>query len=238
MKQGLARGYGVWRLVLALLPLTLLWPALRHTVESRMSLHMLGEFPLLFIAGWCASSLALCRLRSRRWLRRQRLLDWHGWTAATLTSGVALVWMLPSALDAALLLPDVAAAKYASWWLAGWLLADGWRRMDAELRLFFVGNLAWMLATAGLLFLDTPDRLCVNYLQDDQGRAGIGLVLSAPALIALAAGGCTRRLCRVVAARLGLEKDGQDLGPSLAPRRGGPARHAADRQAEQAGAHR
>lgn len=179
--------------MLALLPLALLWPALRHMVESRMSLHMLGEFPLLFIAGWSASRLCLCRLPSRRWLRRQRLLDWHGWTAATLTSGVALIWMLPSALDAALLLPEVAAAKCASWWLAGWLLADGWRRMDAELRLFFVGNLAWMLATAGLLFLDTPDRLCVNYLQDDQGRAGIGLVLSAPVLIALAAGGWFRR---------------------------------------------
>jgi hypothetical protein len=175
-------------MALALLPLALLWPVLRHTVESRMSLHMLGEFPLLFIAGWSASGLCLRRVQARRWLRGQRQLDWHGWTGATLASGVALVWMLPSALDAALLWPAVAAAKLASWWLAGWLLADGWRRMDAEVTLFFVGNLAWMLATAGLLFVDAPDRLCVNYLQDDQRRAGIGLVLWALALIALAAG--------------------------------------------------
>ena len=98
-------GFGAWRLVAALLPLALLWPALRHTVESRMSLHMLGEFPLLLMAGWSASRLCLGRLRSRRWLRGQRLLDWHGWTGATLASGVALVWMLPSALDASLLLP-------------------------------------------------------------------------------------------------------------------------------------
>lgn len=186
MKQLRAPGYGVWRLVLALLPLALLWPALRHTAESRMSLHMLGEFPLLFIAGWSASRLALCRLRSRRWLRGQRLLDWHGWTGATLTSGVALVWMLPSALDATLLWPAAAAAKIASWWLAGWLLADGWRRMDAEVMLFLVGNLAWMAATAGLLYIDAPTRLCVNYLQDDQRHAGIGLVLLAIALGAVA----------------------------------------------------
>lgn len=173
------------RLMLALLPLALLWPALRHTVESRMSLHMLGEFPLLFIAGWSASRLCLHRLRARQWLRRQRLLDWHGWTAATLTSAVMLVWMLPSALDATLLSPAAAAAKIASWWLAGWWLGDGWRRLDSEVSLFFVGNLAWMAATAGLLYVDAPARLCVNYLQDDQRHAGIGLVLLAVVLVAL-----------------------------------------------------
>lgn len=189
MKPRLPPLRAAWLLVLALLallPLALLWPALRHGIESRMSLHMLGEFPLLFAAGWSAGRLCLRRVQSRRWLRRQRRLDWHGWTSATLASGVALVWMLPSALDAALLVPGVAAAKLASWWLAGWLLADGWRRLDAEVALFFVGNLAWMLATAGLLFVDAPERLCVNYLQDDQRRAGIGLVLWALALGAFA----------------------------------------------------
>lgn len=193
MKRLLAPGYGVWRLVLALLPLALLWPGLRHTVESRMSLHMLGEFPLLFMAGWSASRLSLCRLRSRRWLRAQRLLDWHGWTGATLSSGVALVWMLPSALDATLLWSAAGAAKILSWWLAGWWLADSWRRMDAELMLFLVGNLAWMAATAGLLYIDAPTRLCVNYLQNDQRHAGIGLVLLALLLGALT---LRRAMCR------------------------------------------
>jgi hypothetical protein len=39
-----------------------------------------------------------------------------------------------------------------------------------------------MLATAGMLYLDTPARLCVNYLQDDQRHTGTGLVLLAVAL--------------------------------------------------------
>lgn len=186
MRRLLARPRGAARMVLALLPLALLWPALRHTVESRMSLHMLGEFPLLFVGGWSASRLCLGPLRARRWLRGQRLLDWRGWTGAVLTSGVALVWMLPSALDAALMSPAAAAAKIVSWWLAGWWLADSWRRMDAEVLLFFVGNLTWMAATAGLLYLDAPARLCVSYLQDDQRHAGVGLVLLALLLGALA----------------------------------------------------
>lgn len=103
-----------------------------------------------------------------------------------MTSGVALVWMLPSALDATLLWPAAAAVKIGSWWLAGWMLADSWRRMDAEVLLFFVGNWVWMAATAGLLYIDLPTRLCVNYLQDDQRRAGVGLVLLASLLGALA----------------------------------------------------
>ena len=167
-----------WAL-LAGLPLLLLWPTLRHTVEGRMSLHMLLEFPLLFAAGW-----ALRRLGPHAaWVR---WLDWRGWTGATVTSLVAASWMLPSLLDLSLMSPSLAAAKYASWWLAGWLLADSWRRLDPEVLLFLVGNITWMTATAGMLYLDTPQQLCVNYLPDDQRHAGIGLVLLAIGLGATA----------------------------------------------------
>lgn len=170
------------RIALAVLPSALLWPALLHVVESRMSLHMLVEFPALFLAGWSTRALCLRHARAQRLERALLQLDWRGWTGATLVSCVALTWMLPSALDATLLYADVAAAKYASWWFAGWMLAGSWRRIDAEVLLFFIGNLGWMSATAGLLYIEAPQRLCVNYLQDDQQHAGIGLVLFACAL--------------------------------------------------------
>lgn len=181
--EGLRTGI---RIALTVLPSTLLWPALRHAVESRMSLHMLVEFPALFLAGWSVRVLCQRHARARRLERVVLQMDWRGWTGATLASCVALAWMLPSALDAALLYADVAAAKYASWWFAGWMLAGSWRRIDAEVLLFFIGNLAWMSATAGLLYIEAPERLCVNYLQDDQQHAGIGLALFACALGALA----------------------------------------------------
>lgn len=168
------------------LPALLLVAPLRQWIESRMLLHMLLEFPLLLLAGWCAARWWLGHPRARPMLRITRMLDWHGWTTLTLVSSVALVWMLPSALDAALLWPALNLGKLASWWLAGWLLAGAWRRIDPELVLFFLGNLAWMTATAGLLYLDAPARLCVNYLQDDQRHAGIGLVLLAVLLGVLA----------------------------------------------------
>ena len=55
--------------------------------------------------------------------------------------------------------------------------------MDREVLLFFAGNLAWMMGTAGMLYLDAPVRLCVNYLQDDQQHTGTALILAAVALV-------------------------------------------------------
>lgn len=172
--------------LLAIVPLVLLWPALRQTVEARMSLHMLVEFPLLLAAGWAMQRLCLRRPAMQRLASGLVLLDWRGWTGATLASVVTVAWMLPTLLDLALLDPVVAAAKYASWWITGWVLAGSLRRMDPELLLFLAGNIAWMMASAGMLYLDAPARLCVNYLQDDQRQTGIALVLLAIVLGALA----------------------------------------------------
>lgn len=167
---------------LAALPLVLLWDPLRQVIETRMLLHMLLEFPALFAAGWAMQRLLLRVAAVRRQSRSFGLLDWRGWSGATLVTLVAAAWMVPSLLDLALLSAAVAAAKYASWWLTGWVLAGSLRRADPEVRLFVVGNLAWMTASAGMLYIDAPARLCVNYLQDDQRQTGIALVLVAVAL--------------------------------------------------------
>lgn len=171
--------------MIACLPLLLLWPTLRHAIESRMLLHMLVEFPALMASGWAVQRLCPDRQPLRALQAAWRLLDWRGWTGATLLGAVTAVWMIPTLLDLALLTPAVAAAKYCSWWLAGWAIADSWGRLDPELRLWMLGNLAWMTGTAGLLYLDAPQRLCVNYLQDDQRHTGIALIALAVLLGAL-----------------------------------------------------
>ena len=171
----------------ALLPLLFLWPALRHVVESSMALHMLVQFPLLLAGGWTAA-----RLTGAAPLRH---LDAHGLLGLTATSCVAAFWMIPAALDLSLLSPAVNAAKYASWWLAGALLAASWVKLRVELAAFFLGNLAWMLATVGLLFREAESRLCINYLINEQVVTGNGLLLMAVALLVL-----TIRLVSIVTA--------------------------------------
>jgi hypothetical protein len=173
---------------LAVLPLILLWPTLRHRIESEMLLHMLVEFPVLFAAGWAARSLVgpPATRRIPRCSRIIALLDWRGLTSVSVVTCVMMFWMIPAALDATLLVPQVAVAKYLSWWLAGMMLAGSWRRMAPELLLFFVGNLSWTSATAGMLYMDTTSRLCASYLTDDQSNTGTGLVLLALVLGVLA----------------------------------------------------
>lgn len=164
------------RIVLAGLPLLLLWPAARHLIEARMSWHMLAEFPLLVAAGWALQRLVAGRASWQRANAWARQFDWHGWSTASYCALVSIVWMLPSALDLALIDGRVALAKALSLWLAGWLLAGGLARMPAEVLLFLAGNLSWMMATAGLLYVEAPMQLCVNYGQTDQVHAGYGLV--------------------------------------------------------------
>lgn len=164
-------------LLLALLPAVFAVDAVRQAVESRMLWHMLGQFPLLLASGATARML----LRAR-WLAR---VDAGGLLGVVLLSAVSALWMVPLALDAALMDTRLALFKYASWWAAGFVLADSWPRMAPAMRLFLLGNLAWMLATAGLLYLDAEQRLCVSYLQDEQLWTGRGLLLWAFALLAL-----------------------------------------------------
>lgn len=148
-------------------------------VESRMSLHMLLEFPALLVLGW-----ALGRRWPAPWLRR---VDAQGLLGATAASCVAAFWMIPAALDLSLLSGAMAVLKYASWTAAGALLAWGRERLSPVVAAFFLGNAAWMLATAGLLYRDAETRLCVNYLVPDQLVTGAGLLAWAVALGGLAA---------------------------------------------------
>ncbi|MDO5693531.1 MAG: hypothetical protein Q4G70_13835 [Pseudomonadota bacterium] len=201
------------RPVLAGLPLLLLWPAARHLIESRMSWHMLIEFPLLLAAGWAAHRLSSGWAPLRRIGQHARLLDWHGWSTATYCALVSIVWMVPSALDMALIDGRVALLKVFSLWLAGWLLAGGLARMPAEVLLFLAGNLGWMMATAGLLYAETPTQLCVNYGQNDQVHTGHGLVAWALVIGAIA----LRQVVRLAGAH-----DEAQAKPRAEPARDGP----------------
>jgi hypothetical protein len=160
-------------------PLLLLLPSLRTPLESRMAVHMLVLFPLLLACGWIAAR----RLGEPAWLRR---LDGHGLLGAAVVSCVAAWWMLPVALDFSLVSAPLRWVRLGSWWLAGALLAGSWRRMGPEIAAFLLGNLAWMSATAGLLYQEAEQRLCVNYLIDEQLWTGRGLVLAALVLGAMA----------------------------------------------------
>jgi hypothetical protein len=179
--------------LITLAPLLLFIDPIRHLIESRMAAHMLLQFPLLVASGWV---LAVTCLAPSRWLRGFDSLDVHGLLGISLASCVLAFWMIPTALDLALLSEPVRWAKYASLWFAGLALRRSRERLNTELAVFFVGTLVWMMATVGLIYHTMPQRLCVSYLIDEQRWTGTGLV-AASLLLGAAA------LWRLVANRSG-----------------------------------
>ena len=167
----------------------LLWgvlalPALRHPLESSMTVQMLVQIPLLVAIGWWLAG-ALPRRAALR------LGDWNagGVTGLVLASMVALLWMLPRALDAAVDIRWVAAAKFASVpLLIGLPLGLSWPRMGFVVRGVFFMEFVATCFRLGWLYLASPDRLCSNYLLDDQQQLGrFLLVIGAEVLLLLMA---------------------------------------------------
>lgn len=165
----------------ALTPLVFLHDGLRQFVEGRMVLHMALQFPLLLLAG-ASAALALARSRASA-AARWRGLDPDGLLATVSLSGTAGLWMVPAALDAALLDPAMAVCKYTSWIFAGWCLAMAWPGMAKAMRIFLLGNLVWMTFTVGFLYAETEQRLCVSYRFDDQAWTGGALCAAAVLLL-------------------------------------------------------
>ncbi len=149
-------------------------PPARHLLEGSMFLHMLVQVPLLVLAG----ALLGARLPARAGAALQSF-NAHGLAGWTLGSLVLAFWMLPLALDAAVADVLIDAAKFASLLFAGLAIRLSTAVPGAIVPLFFIGNWAWMTATIGLLYTQTPERLCNAYLVGDQAASGYGLVLLA-----------------------------------------------------------
>ena len=146
--------------------------ALAHPwMEATMARHMGLQLPLLFVLGWWAARCAGARLT-------QALAAWNAHGANGLFAALCItsLWMLPAALDLAVLDAGMALAKVCSMVLAGVLAGLSWRAANQVLRAFFVLNGFWMLLAAGLLYQEAPQQLCSVYLSDQQGEAGRALV--------------------------------------------------------------
>ncbi|MGB4115091.1 MAG: hypothetical protein WBK51_00925 [Polaromonas sp.] len=104
---------------------------------------------------------------------------------------LAMVWMIPLALDAAVANHLVEVAKFACLVFAGMVACLSWCGAPIVAQGFVVGNVVWMGCVIGMLYQDTPQRLCNSYLEGDQQRAGQLVVINALIL------GCIWFYCRL-----------------------------------------
>ena len=145
--------------------------SLKDWLEGDMARHMLIEFPLLLIAGAAIGRALDERFGAQIACRNQMGLVGFAFASITLA-----YWMIPAALDAALLDEWVAVGKYISLVASGALLWSSFAAAPLAVQAFFVGNFACMTATVGLIYQGAPQQLCLNYQADAQWAAGEGLV--------------------------------------------------------------
>lgn len=147
---------------------TLAIPFVRHALESTMTLQMLVQIPLLALAGaWLVQGASDGVNRS---LRHWNVNGISGLLLASLTS---MVWMLPLAMDAAISDPRYTVAKFTTVPLfIGVPAALSWPHAGFVVRGVVLLEVIATVFRLGWLYLISPDRLCSNYLLDDQQQLG------------------------------------------------------------------
>ncbi len=156
----------------------------RHALESSMTAQMLGQLPLLVVAGtlFAPAVSPAVRARLHRW-------NQGGISALVLASLVAAFWMLPRSLDASTVRESMAVAKFLSIpFLIGLPFALSWPRMGFVLRGVFLAEVVATCFRLGWLYRVSPIRLCNNYGLDDQQRLGGYLLVLGGGLLALLGG--------------------------------------------------
>lgn len=143
--------------------------ATRAPLEATMWRHMLVQLPLLVACGALLGPWLRLPPGAARW-------DAQGLATLTGAAFATTYWMIPRALEQALADPFANGMKFASLLLLGALLPGALRRAHVVVQLFFVANICAMMAIAGMLYRELPQRLCNAYLLDDQDRTGSWLV--------------------------------------------------------------
>lgn len=134
-------------------------------------LHVLVQMPFLAFAG------ALVPIAPRAIPRDLAL------PLAIVALTTALYWMLPRAVDAALITWQGHAAKFITLpLLLGVPFGLAWPRLGPVLRGFAKAQTVSMLLLLGFLYTHAPIRICNSYLVDDQVRLGLGFACLAAAL--------------------------------------------------------
>jgi len=158
----------VWTCALCVLSVGLSIPPMRTLIEESMVWHMSIQMPAIILTGWMANSHSIAVVRT------DRLAPWnrYGLTGFIVAQGVLAYWMLPLAIDRAVVVPHVDIIKLSTLLICGVILQDSFSRAPAVLQLFFVGYLVSMMTWLGIFYATTDLRLCNAYSQVSQARAG------------------------------------------------------------------
>lgn len=137
-----------------------------------VSPRQLAQSP--YASGECSSYLSIFAIQFADIPLRRALDVWNARGILGLLFALCVTgfWMLPVALDAAVLHPAVAFFKVLSILIAGLLYRASWNGADMVSHAFFALSAIGMMLSVGLLYQDAPQQLCSTYRIDEQSDAG------------------------------------------------------------------
>ncbi len=159
-------------LTVSLLAISLSVPPIRSLIEQSMFWHMVVQMPLLVFAGWLTMSV----WRPSRAPQFMAAWNVYGLNGFFLTFLILAYWMLPSAIDRAVVLPQADGLKLLTLFAAGALSKHAMDQSPTVLQLFFVTLTVSMLIWLGFYFVTTELRLCNAYSLVSQVSTGWGLI--------------------------------------------------------------
>lgn len=150
-------------------------PPVIDLAESIMSIHMHMQMPLLAIAGMLMTPFLQKRCSSffSKW-------NTNGIPGIILFLIIVFYWLVPRAMDDALMHTHVEIFKFVSWtFLIGVPLRDSWPKLAKGIKnaVYIILSIVY-IGMAGL-YIFSPDQLCNNYLIVEQRTLGWGFLLIA-----------------------------------------------------------
>ena len=163
----------------AAVALALSVPPLRSVIEQSMAWHMVFQMPLLVLAGALTARALPTHFLSPKLARLNQFSQFnHFGLTGFMAAQIAIAyWMLPMAIDRAVVQLPFDAIKLVTLFTSGMLLADAFKRAPLALQLFFMGYWVSMMAWLGIYFATTDLRLCNAYSQASQVATGWGLLM-------------------------------------------------------------
>ena len=153
-------------------------PPMRSVIEQSMAWHMVFQMPLLVLSGWLAVRALPPHNLPKCWDSFNRF----GLSGLMASQIIVAYWMLPLAIDRAVVMPAADALKLITLFISGALLADAFTRAPLVLQLFFMGYWVPMTAWLGIYLATTDLRLCNAYSLESQVQTGWGLLALGAAL--------------------------------------------------------
>lgn len=156
-----------------LLYILLILPPIRTGLESVMAGHMLVQIPALIISGHLIGQAMSHKLSSF-----SEKYNAGGVAGILLVIFLMTYWMLPRALDAAINELPMEIFKFVSLpLLVGIPLADSWKKLNYIGKSFIILNAISMFGVLSWLYIDSPVRICNNYLEYQQVQLGYGFLI-------------------------------------------------------------